>query len=48
MTLTIQAHPDLTTSPAVPQAWTNNWVKEIEMDVASILAEPSRRHWLAA
>jgi hypothetical protein len=37
LTLTIQAHPDLTTSPSVPKAWLQNWVKEIEMDLASIL-----------
>src|SRR5579862_7109678 len=48
MSLTIQAHPDLTTSSAVPQGWVHNWVKEIEMDVASMLADPPRRHWLAA
>jgi NRPS condensation-like uncharacterized protein len=35
--LTIQTHPDLTTDPKVPQIWMQNWVKEIEMDVSSIL-----------
>lgn len=41
LTLTLQAHPDLTTHPAVPSAWMTNWVREIRMDLASILAEPS-------
>ncbi|MDB6026473.1 MAG: hypothetical protein JWM68_2696 [Verrucomicrobiales bacterium] len=39
LSLMIQAHPELTTSPAAPKAWVQNWVKEIEMDLASILAE---------
>ena len=37
LSLTIQAHPDLTTNPSVPKAWLQNWVKEIEMDLASVL-----------
>ena len=37
LSLTIQTHPDLTTDAKVPQLWMQNWVKEIEMDVASIL-----------
>ena len=48
LSLTIQAHPELTINPAVPQGWVHNWVKEIEMDVTSMLAEPPRRQWLAA
>src|SRR5579859_89251 len=40
LSLTIQAHPDLTNSPAVPRAWISNWVKEIEMDITSLLEEP--------
>jgi hypothetical protein len=48
LSLTIQAHPDLTTSPAVPQAWIQNWVKEIEIDVASGMVETAARSWLAA
>jgi hypothetical protein len=40
LSLTIQAHPKLTTDPAVPGVWVQNWVKEIEMDVASVLSEP--------
>jgi hypothetical protein len=37
LSLTIQTHPELTTNPQVPQIWLHDWVKEIEMDVASIL-----------
>ncbi len=33
LSLTIQAHPELTTNPEVPKAWLLNWVKEIEMDL---------------
>lgn len=42
LSLTLQVHPDLTTSPSVPEAWVQNWVREIEIDVASILTEPAR------
>src|SRR5438045_2644885 len=48
LTLTIHVHPDLTTSSAVPQAWVQSWVREIEIDVASILAQQVASHWLAA
>lgn len=37
LTLTIQAHPDLTTATSVAEAWMQNWVREIEMDLSSIL-----------
>jgi hypothetical protein len=37
LSLTIRAHPSLTTTPAVPGAWVQNWAKEIEIDVASML-----------
>ncbi len=37
LSLTIQAHPSLTTSPSVPKTWIQNWVKEIEIDLASML-----------
>ena len=37
LSLTIRAHPSLTTTPAVPRAWVENWVKEIEFDLASAL-----------
>ncbi len=30
LSLLIQAHPELTTDPAVPRAWMDSWVKEIE------------------
>ena len=49
LSLTIQAHPDLTTRPEVTQSWIENWVKEIEIDVASVLSDPPiASHWLAA
>jgi hypothetical protein len=48
LSLTIQAHPELTANPAVPQAWIQTWVKEIEMDVASVLAEPVAKPWRGA
>ena len=45
LSLTIQTHPELTTDPKVPRTWVQDWVKEIEMDVTSILkpqtGEPS-------
>ena len=37
----IQMHPDLTTDATVPKEWIQNWVKEIEIDVASMLAKPA-------
>ena len=37
LTLAIQAHPELTTDPAITAAWIQNWVKEIELDLSSIL-----------
>ncbi len=48
LSLTIQAHPDLTTSPMVPQVWVQNWVKEIEIDVASGLADMVSGQWATA
>jgi hypothetical protein len=39
MGLCLQAHPELTTNSKVPEAWMRNWVKEIEMDVVSIMTE---------
>jgi hypothetical protein len=38
--LLIQAHPQLTTSSESPKEWMRQWVKEIEIDLASMLAEP--------
>jgi len=32
LTLTLQIHPDLTTSPEVAESWVRNWVREIEFD----------------
>ncbi len=37
LSLTVQAHPDLTTDPNVCKSWIHDWIKEIDMDVASIL-----------
>ena len=37
LSLTIQAHPELTTDAAIPAAWIQNWVKEIGMDLSSVL-----------
>lgn len=48
LSLTIQAHPTLTTSIEVPKAWMANWVKEIEMDLVSVLEEPIAVPWFAA
>jgi len=48
LSLSIQAYPELTTSSEVPRGWVQNWVKEIEMDLASILAEPVALPWAAA
>ena len=39
LSLTIQVHPDLTTDPEVPKAWIHAWIKEIELDLVSVLAE---------
>jgi len=35
LSLLVQTHPELTTNPSVPKAWMQNWVKEIEMDLAA-------------
>jgi NRPS condensation-like uncharacterized protein len=37
LSLTMQAHCSLTTSPAVTKTWMQNWVKEIEIDLDSVL-----------
>lgn len=51
LSLTIQAHPDLTTNPAVATAWMTSWVKEIDMDLSSLLssqpAQPIHRLYAA-
>jgi NRPS condensation-like uncharacterized protein len=47
LTLTIQAHSDLTNSSAVPRAWIQTWVKEIDIDLTSILVEAhAATHWM--
>jgi hypothetical protein len=38
--LTLQAHPELTTNAADARAWMDNWLREIEIDLVSMLAEP--------
>jgi hypothetical protein len=38
LSITIQAHPELTTDKSIPQAWVHNWVREIEMDLSSVLS----------
>lgn len=42
--LCVQTHPELTTNPEVPRAWMKNWIAEIEIDLASVLAEPMVFH----
>jgi hypothetical protein len=44
LALVIQVHPELTTSSAAPRRWMEAWVKEIEMDIASVLSEPIALH----
>ncbi|HWF20422.1 MAG TPA: hypothetical protein VG754_14215 [Verrucomicrobiae bacterium] len=39
LSLTIQTHPELTTDVAVPRNWMQNWVREIEMDLSSLLSD---------
>jgi len=49
LSLMIQTHPELTTDSSVPRAWVLNWVKEIEMDLSSLLSEPvAIPPWMAA
>ena len=36
LTLVIQAHPELTVSSEMPQAWMQNWVREIEIDLGDL------------
>ena len=44
LSLTVQTHPNLTNDPGVVTVWVQNWVKEIEIDLASVL-EPETAHW---
>ncbi|MDB6021938.1 MAG: hypothetical protein JWQ04_1795 [Pedosphaera sp.] len=39
LSLTVQAHPELTTDVAIPQGWIQDWVREIEMDLSSVLSD---------
>lgn len=39
LSLVIQVHPELTTSASVPRGWLQTWVKEIEMDLLSLLSD---------
>jgi hypothetical protein len=48
LSITIQAHPDLTTNPDVPKGWVQEWVKEIDLDLASVVAEVAAAPSLAA
>ena len=45
LSLVIQAHPELTIEADIAKSWMQNWVKEIEMDLASGLADPSTFFW---
>jgi hypothetical protein len=47
LSVTIQIHPELTANPAVAQSWIHNWVREIEIDLTSVLAEPVAGGWAA-
>ena len=37
LSLVLQAHPDLTTLPAVPQEWLRAWVREIELNFSALM-----------
>jgi hypothetical protein len=39
LSLVIQAHPELTVNPADTKRWLDNWVKEIQFDLASLPGE---------
>ncbi len=41
LSLLIQAHPELTTNTNLAKQWMELWVKEIQIDLASLLSEPS-------
>jgi hypothetical protein len=45
LSLMIQAHPELTTDKQVCKNWMQNWVKEIELDLASGLTDPANFSW---
>lgn len=48
LSLTLQVYPELTINSDVPKGWMKNWVKEIEMDLSSVLSEPVVVPWAAA
>ncbi|HUA37740.1 MAG TPA: hypothetical protein VMA35_04985 [Candidatus Sulfopaludibacter sp.] len=48
LTLVIQAHPELTVETTILKTWMQNWVKEIEMDLASGLTDPTTFFWRKA
>jgi NRPS condensation-like uncharacterized protein len=39
LSLVIQAHPELTTDVSVARSWMQDWVREIEMDLSSLLSD---------
>lgn len=41
LSLTIQAHPELTIDSQVPSNWLHAWIKEIEIDLASVFGGTS-------
>jgi hypothetical protein len=41
LSLMIQAHSELTTDSNLCKGWMQNWVKEIELDLASGLPDPA-------
>jgi len=41
LSLLMQAHPELTTDPAVPKAWIRNWVEEIKRALAAGASKPA-------
>ncbi len=36
LSLTLQVHPDLTTSPQVPQEWMRAWLREVELNFSDL------------
>jgi hypothetical protein len=39
LSLTLQVHPELTVNSGVPAEWLRNWIREIEIDLASWLGQ---------
>ncbi|MCP5525322.1 MAG: hypothetical protein H7A47_00765 [Verrucomicrobiales bacterium] len=42
--LVIQVHPELTTDPAVPEAWMRDWIREMEIDMDAVTGAPMVFH----